>query len=149
MCSAFKGPKWPKWHKRYTGLLGRVTYAIRDWKNWEGHIFEAQDVLFPVVNKKLIKKIINYKKIQFKEKKHDFFDLFFWKRVLRGFPVCQRPGTFLTGGINVWTLRRCGSEINFSLYSLQNGARITKFSRIHSGLFLSKNINKQRKSLRM
>ena len=37
---------------------------------------------------------------------------------MKGFLVCQRPGTFLTGGINVWTLRRCCSEINFSLLSL-------------------------------
>ena len=56
---------------------------------------------------------------------------------------------FLTGGINVWILRRCGSEINFSLWSLQNGARITKFSRIHSGFYLSENINKLRKLLRI
>ena len=83
------------------------------------------------------------------KKQHDVFDLSFWKRVLKGFPVCQRPGIFSTGVINIWTLRRCGSEINVLLWSLQNGARITKFSRIHSGFFLSENMNKPRKLLRI
>ena len=90
------------------------------------------------------KKLLIIKKFSLK-KKHDFFDLFFF---LKGFPVCQRPGTFSTGWINVWTLR-CGSEINFSLWSLQNGARIIKFPRIHSGFFLSENMNKPRRLLRM
>ena len=97
-----------------------------------------------------LKKLLIIKIFSLKKKKRDFFDLFFfWKRVLKGFPVCQRPGTFITGGINVWTLRRCGSEINFWLLSLQNGARITKFSRINSGFFLSEHTKKPRKLLRM
>ena len=95
------------------------------------------------------KKLLIIKKFSLKKKARFFRSFFFWNQVLKGFPVCQRPGTFLTGGINVWTLRRCGSEINLSLLSLQNGARITKFSQINSGFFLSENMNKPWKLPRM
>lgn len=107
-----------KCHLRHTSR-NVISNSVDVKKTWKGHIPKAWGKPFLMVDSNCSMPSLFIKKLRLK-KKIEFSGLFFSNPIIETFHIANRPGTFLTGGMNVWTLRICGSEFNCSPYYFQS-----------------------------